>query len=276
MRTTIITRENQLDYLPLLTEEEIFGLDTGRLTLVGAFNEETGEAMGVISVWVLPEYIRINRFCTHSGTEDSSVRKALLSVITQIPGDIRLPIFYFTADPEEDVDFLLSNGFTEENSRYFYIEARLKDMMYIPETGEEDAYEVRTLEYISEEELDRFILRSPHDEFIQFPELPVIPVETDRFSDGSLFCFKDGKLEAAIMFKDYDGAITVTWVGGEEPEDIYYLFSVFKKRLLQEQEFGPDSRILFLYHEDGSRAGTVGKMLRDSKKVPIRILKLKR
>ncbi|MBQ1527488.1 MAG: hypothetical protein IIZ75_10155 [Lachnospiraceae bacterium] len=273
MRTTMITQENLGDYLPLLTEEEIFGLDADRFTLIGAFDEEKNEALGVISAEILPGYIRINRLCTAMGADDEKVREALLSIIKQSPEDISLPVCFFSAGQEEDTEFFLSHGFTEKKSKYYYIEGRLKDMTDFPGAGGEDAPEIRVLENVSEEELDQFIFQAPHDEIIQFPELPVLSVERDRFSDGSMVCFKNGKPDAAVLFQDYDGLITIVWMYGEEPRDIYYLFYVLKKMLSQEFESG--LRIRFLLYENGPGAGAVEKIFSDSKRIPIRILVFK-
>ena len=273
MQTTMLTQENLKDFLPLLTEEEIFGLDTERFTIIGAFDEEKNRAMGVISAEILPGYIRINRLSTASGADDEKVMEALLSIITQTPEDIRLPICFMSSGQDEDAGFFLSRGFTEKKSKYYYIESRLKDMADFPGAGGEDADEIRILENVSQKELDELVLRAPHDEILQFPELPVLSVERDRFSDGSMVCFENGKPDAAVLFQDYDGLITIVWMYGEKPRDIYYLFYVLKKMLSQEFESG--LRIRFLLYENGPGAGAVEKIFSDSKRIPIRILVFK-
>ena len=61
MNVEMINDDIVEEYLDLLTSEEVFGCSNGRISCFGAYDEDTGEPMGVLTAEIFPEYIRIKR-----------------------------------------------------------------------------------------------------------------------------------------------------------------------------------------------------------------------
>ena len=73
---------------------------------------------------------------------------------------------------------------------------------------------------------DENCFNDPHDDLIQFPEGLV---DSNRFSDGSLVCIKDGKIEAVMLTEEQDERIDVTYIHSTDGRYILDLFSVLKR-----------------------------------------------
>ena len=128
MITEIITDETVGKYLGFLKNEEIFGIGNGRFTCIGVCDDNTEDPMGILTAEVHMEHIRIRRLFVRPGCPRRKTAKMLISVITDLPDEMKMPVFFFGTEEETDPDFLAGCGFMElPFSRYSYFEGYLED-----------------------------------------------------------------------------------------------------------------------------------------------------
>ena len=130
-----------------------------------------------------------------------------------------------------DVSYIQSKGFKKTDDDYCYIEGRLGD-------------------------LKDFSLPSK---------------DSNRFSDGSLVCIKDGKIEAVMLTEEQDERIDVTYIHSTDGRYILDLFSVLKRMYME--EYTPQTTIRFLICNNKGREG-IEKILAGSKMRPLSVYRL--
>ncbi|MBP5309916.1 MAG: GNAT family N-acetyltransferase [Lachnospiraceae bacterium] len=265
--TERINSENITRYMHLLSNAEIFGISDERLCAFGASDERTDNTLGVLVTEIFPQYIRIEKLYTVSEYRNNGVAEKLLSIIIEPIVTKKMPIFIYTTD-SIDVSYIQSKGFKKTDDDYCYIEGRLGNLKDISLPSKKDSIVFDTIDKVSVKDLDRFVFRNPHDNLIQFPEGLV---DINRFSDGSLVCKKDGKIEAVILTEEQDDRIDVTYIYSTDAKYILNLLSILKK--LYMEEYTPQTMIRFLICNNKVREG-IEKILAESKERPLNVYRL--
>ncbi len=265
--TESINSENITRYMELLSNAEIFGISEERLCAFGAFDEKTDNILGVLVTEIFPEYIRIEKLYTVPEYRNKGVAKKLLCIIIEPIVTKKIPIFIYTTD-SIDVSYIQSKGFKKTDDDYCYIEGRLGDLKDFSLPSKEKSIVFDTIDRVSVKDLDRFVFKNPHDDLIQFPEGLV---DSNRFSDGSLVCIKDGKIEAVMLTEEQDERIDVTYIHSTDGRYILDLFSVLKRMYME--EYTPQTTIRFLICNNKGREG-MEKILAGSKMRPLSVYRL--
>ena len=246
MRISIISDDNIREYMRLLTNDEIYGITDGRYTSF-AIHENDMETAGIMTVQILPEYIRLERIFILPEYRRRGLASALLEVIKERPEDMRLPIRAFIEDEADVRGLLEASGFIRQESSYSIIEGRLGDWIdlgprmkkIIPDDVKKKIM-IRRLNQISERQLRDFVLRSPHDEILQFPDSMTDP---GRFSDISMICTVDNIVKAASLIEEKEDHVQFTWCYGKDKYAVFASMFMVKKELESEEEYGPSLRI---------------------------------
>ena len=237
MITEIITEETVKKYMPLLKNEEIFGIENERFTCFGACDEETGDPIGILTAEVYMEHIRIRRIFT--SPKDKKTEKALISLVTDLPEDMKLPVYCFGTDEEIDEALLLESGFTEVPSDYSYIEGTpedIKDLGTPPKVCE-----VRTLDRAPLTGVQNFITETQPDGILGVPDSYL---DLNRFSDASLVAVNQHRIVGLLMVEETDDMIEVPYICATGNKVTIFLFYVFKKLL--EAEYDAEARLRFV------------------------------
>ncbi len=258
MKTEVITRENLSRYISMLSNDEIFDNESERLSCFGGYDEKSGEGMGVIAVKILPDYIRIEKVFTVEKFRKTGVATELLSIVSDLPEEVKMPFFIITDQTDIDFAFLKGRGFSETESAYKFIYAKLSDMreITVPDSIK-DGLRIVTLSHVPENELLNYVSHAEADNFLQFPE---IPIDLSRFSEGSLICLKDNSICAMMLIEESDEAIQITFMHCLDPKALYGIFALIKPALLL--EYSGESTVRFLVCNKNSE--DVGKGLFDS------------
>ncbi len=260
-----LTRDNLDDYLHLLTPDEIFGTIMERYISFGAYDENTQETLGTITVEILPEYIGIRRIFTDPYHRNKGVATGLLEFIKDVPDNLALPLCAIT---DEDVDFLLKRGFKSEKSSYTFAEGNLGNFDRPPvDEKVRKSHMVKNLDNVDTEMLEDFVEGAPHDEFIQFPDMCV---DNRRFSDGSLVSMSDGEVTGAVLMEEPGDDIRITWAYAKSEDILMLLLSVLKTELDMEYENRKQLRFLLC---DRRITNTVGKIFHKSEIRPVVVMK---
>lgn len=250
MKVEIITDEIMTRYMDFLTNSEIFGIESGRYTCFGAYEEtETGkECTGILSAEILPSYIHIERICVHPNYKWEDAVSTLMSVVSDLPDELKLPIITYGTAEELDADLLHAVGFRENQSVYSYLEGTLNDYQELPSPPKKGEYQVYPMDQISINRLSNIALQMRKDDYLQMPESNI---DTNRFSAGSPVCMRDDVIEAAVLYEEKDQIITVPFIFGKNPKATLYCFSVFRNILME--EYAPGARIRFLIIEGAGK-----------------------
>ena len=211
------------DYMPYMTNEEIYGCDTGKYVGLGAYDEKNKKVLGLCIVEVLPEFILIHNLMTVSGQDASVVEKSLLDFIKEDP---MLPVHIFVPkDDKDECKKMKGYGFTEEESDCYYMEGRLSDMKDIPAPDPKTLnMKVTYISQHSEEELLPFIMNSPHDRFLQ---IPWDGIDNDRFGEG-IVCSTRNKISAVLLCEDSKEKVEIPWFHGISEQTCDACFYVLK------------------------------------------------
>ncbi|MCR4891407.1 MAG: hypothetical protein K5989_04380 [Lachnospiraceae bacterium] len=269
MQTTRITDENLGDFIPLLRNDEIFGINEDRYIGFGAYDEDENRPMAILVVDIFPEYVRIINLYTDPVYRKQGAASALLSIITDNPEGENLPIYIISSNTEINVDFLSSRNFKEVESKYYYLSGNLGDMSKIPLKKDlKEGLVIKPINQVSNRELQKFLSHSPHDDFLEFPE---IIVDKRRFSDGSIVCFREGKISALILMREFDDFIQISWIYGTDYKSLYVIFSMVKSILLT--DYSEKANIRFLLSNEKGRE-TIQSILKNHEELPIHIFKL--
>ena len=244
MKISIVTQENILEYWSMPSSDEVFGINDNRLNCFVIFDED-GKPAGKMTARILPEYIRLESLFIFPEFRHRGFATAFLDLLKKRPKDAFLPIHAFLED-EEDIRALLEKtGFTEEKSNYNIITLSLKDFPdpnnLIQRKFPKEAlgqFNMLRMDHVPEQKLREFILNSPHDEMLLFPDKTL---ELDRFSDGSIICEKGDKIEAVSLIEETDEYSQFTWTYGKDSLAILMCMTAARKDL--EAEYGPDYQI---------------------------------
>lgn len=245
MGVTIISEENISEYMQILTSDEIFGINEDRLTSFVISDDEKDEIAGVMTVQIFPEYIRLERIFILPEFRHRGYASRLLEIIKDRPGDARLPIRAFPEDKGDVSGLLESSGFTEKENRYCVLSAYLKDWIDIgqkilrkmPEDIKKKIM-IYNLDQVPEQLIREFVLRSPHDEILQFPDRMT---DVERFSDVSMISMMDNTIKAASLVEETEDYTQFTWCYGEDRYAM--LANMFMVRKEMGSEYSPDYRI---------------------------------
>ena len=245
MNIKIISEENIHDFFQILTSDEIFGINDGRFTSFVILSEENKEPAGVMTVQIYPEYIKLERIFVLPEFRRSGYGASLLEIIKNRPGDALLPIFAFLEDQEDVRGLLEAEGFSMQESSYSVLSASLKDFTdlgtrlkkLIPDDIRKEIMIYR-MDQISDELLRDFVLRSPHDEVLQFPDRMI---DLDRFSDLSMVSMTDNTIKAALLIEETEDYSQFTWCHGTDRYSIFATIFMVKREL--ESEYGPEYKI---------------------------------
>ena len=265
--TESINSGNITRYMHLFSNVEIFGINDDRFSAFGAFDEITDKPTGVLVTEIFPEYIRIEKLYTVPEYRNNGVAEKLLNIIRKTVKTSKMPILIYTTE-SFDVSYIQSKGFKKTDDNYCYIEGRLEDLKDIKLPSKKKSIVFDTIDRVSTKDLDRFVFRNPYDKLIQFPEGLI---DTNRFSDGSLVCKKDGKIEAVMLIEEQDDRIDVTYIYGTDSRYILNLFSILKRMLME--EYTPQTLIRFLICNNIGREG-IEKILAESKERPLNVYRL--
>ncbi len=250
MRIEIVEGERTADYLKLLSNDELFAIQSGRYTCFGAFDESSSEPMAVLIARINPEFIHIVKIFTLTAYRRKGVASDLLKTATDLPARDILPFYVFVNDDDADPLFLKNRGFEEADLNYSSLICRFRDFndIKLPEKTS-PGIRVVPADSVPLAQLWDFILSSSPDRFLRFPEPEP---DFERFSEASLVCLKNDRISAAIILEEPDDHIKVTWMHGSDPKSLYYLLAAVKK--LTDHEFEPDETIHFLTCNDTEKA----------------------
>ncbi len=260
-----ITRENLPAYVHLLTGDELIGMENGRISCFGAIDERTWQAMGMISLQILPRHIEIKRLFTIPLYRRRGVATALLEQATDLPENEKRPFYVITEADGADTGFLISRGFTQARSKYAFLTGSLKNLQ-----GEEGFDgKVLPIGKTSYRSLTDYVTENKPDTFLQLPE--IIP-DMNRFSEDSLCCVQDGRLCGTLLLEELSAGLQIALLRAEEC-CTGALFAELKRQM--EPECGSDAVLRFLICGEGDRM-LAQKSLSDSREQPIHIFKFKR
>ncbi len=264
MRIEIVEGERTAEYLKLLSNDELFGIQSGRYTCFGAFDEQTMEPMAVLIARILPAFIQLKKLFTLPAYRKKGAASELLKTAADLPARDILPFTVFVNDNKADTLFLKNRGFEEAKLSYHSVICRFRDFhdIRLPEKIT-PGIRVVPADSVPLSELWDFILSSSPDRLLRFPE-PAPDFE--RFSEASLVCLKNDRIKAAILIEEPDDYIQVTWVYGKDPRSLYFLLAAVKK--LADHEFEPDEAIRFLICSETEKA-LIRRLFRHFEEQPI-------
>ena len=239
MITEIITEESIGTYIKVLKNEEIFGILDGRITGIGARNEETGLPQGVLTAEIHMEYILVRRIYIRPEYSGGETADGLIRIITDLPDDLKAPILLYGTEDTIDKGLLSRYGFTEMQSRYSLIQGELENYKEIRTPMK--TYETATLDKAPIDQVQAFILGSDYDRFIQIPDGYL---DAARFSDGSLVCLDHGRVAGVILMEEPDDGIRITYMHAKNNMVLLHAMYVLKRVLMS--EYPPKARLQFL------------------------------
>lgn len=254
LKITIITPENVQDYMNILTSYEFFGINDGSLSCFTVSDGEGSEPSGIMSVQIFPEFIKLERIDIFPEYKDKGYAEALLDFIKQRPEDAFLPIRAFFEDTEDTGyvrSLLESNGFIKKDTGFSVISGYLKD--FINDDLKEKVkipndvlkkYKLTRLDDMPEKILRSYILKSPHDELLQFPDKTM---DLGRFSDGSPFCMHDDKIKSAVLIEETEDYSQFTWTCGDDRIAVLICLEVARIDFMN--EYGPMYTVRCLCHD---------------------------
>ena len=268
MKMEMITQENISKYLKLLSNDEVFGLEDGRFSAFGATEDDTDTACGVLVAHILPEFIRIVKLFTLPEYRRRGIATTLLEKATDLPEELAMP-FYVISAGEQDFAFLEKNGFQATDDRYFFLSGWLEDLEDLPKPSKPIlGQKILPADHIPYESLSDYVLKSSHDEILQFPEKEL---DMARFSDGSLVCTQNNDISAVVLMEEMDEYIQISWIHCKDSRSLYSIFSVMKKAL--KTEYDPEAELRFLLcNEKGEDA--IDKLFRYRDRIPVKVYKL--
>lgn len=267
MKTEMITGKSIGKYLHILTNEEIFGFNEDRFTLIGAFDENQDQPVGMAAARVMPQYIWLERIFIDPDYRLQGVSKELLRIMTDLPKESRIPFCVYGEESEINENYLMKIGFKDVRNSYSYIEGTLGHLIDIKLPSKRSNIKIQTVDRIAPERLEKFIFASRKDEFLQFPEGYL---DMDRFSDASLVCVKDDKIDAVVMMEELTDCIQVTYVYGKSNHALLFGTAAIKKLMLD--EFEPSMKLRFLIC-DGLGREAVKCIFSECEEVPIKMFK---
>ena len=265
MKIEQITRKNIDDYLDLMSPDDIFGTNQERYISFGAYEEDTEVVMGTITLEILADYISIKSIYTDPEYRNRGVASAMLDFVKNTPGVEPFPICAYT---DEECEFLQHRGFSREESRYTIAEGKLGNLERPRLEGSvRRGNIVKYLDEVDQEVIENFVESSPHDETLQFPDMSV---DTRRFSEGSLVCFSDGKVNGALLMEEPEDYVQVTWAYSPSEEVLLLMLSIMKTELDFEYESRKNIRFLQC---DGRTVATVERVLPESEIRPLNVFR---
>ena len=242
MNTEIITEESIGKYLKLLRNEEIFGILDGRISGIGACDDETDLPQGILTAEIHMDYIRIRRIHVLPEYREGDTAHILLHVVMDLPEDLKMPFMCYGTEDEIDTELLSEYGFKEISTDYSWIEGLLANYKEIKAPPK--AYEVGTLDKAPMDRVQRFVLESNYDKLLQIPDGYL---EGDRFSDASLVCMDRNTIVSVILMEETDDTIRIPYM--HTKNNLALLYALFVLRKLLNSEYESKARLQFLMHK---------------------------
>ncbi|MCR5726443.1 MAG: GNAT family N-acetyltransferase [Lachnospiraceae bacterium] len=245
MKINIITEENIQKYWSILSSDDIFGINDDRLTCF-IVSDENDTPAGKMVVQIFPQFIRLENLFILPEFRRRGFATVLLDFVKERPKEARLPICIFLEDDNKDICSLLEkSGFKEGKCNYNIITGSFRDFINpfslnkkkIPEEAL-DKFKLSRLDQVPEAVIQKFILNSPHDEILQFPDKML---DLERFSDGSIICQNGNSIEAVLLTEETEEYTQFTWTYGKDSLAMFSCLVTAWKDL--ESEYGPDYRI---------------------------------
>ena len=248
VQTEIITGDELKRYLGLVETTEILGMEEGRFTLFGCFDDETGEAVGILAAEVLGLVINIKRIFVLPKYRRKGVAKQLLSAVADLPEELRMPIIAYGVREELNIRFLSAMGFKETTDDFSCFEGKLGDFKKFPLPGEDGGYSVIPVEMATEDMINDFAMKTGMEKGVYITDLLL---REDPFCDGSILCLKDGAVAALMILDESDRKIEIPFAQGDDPKAVFYCFSALHEEL--SGEYGPDAKLRFILYKGKGR-----------------------
>ena len=266
MQTEAITNENLKKYQPLLSNDEILGIEDGLFSCFGAYDENSGKSCSVLITRSLPEYIRLERLYTLPEYRGQGAGSALLSLVTGLPENASHPFYAIATGKDADVGFLQKKGFEENPKHYHYLCGTLEDLESIPQPQKSSrAFRVLPLKKVPEKVLKDYIQNISLEDRPLFPEMMM---NGDRSSENGLICMQDQEICAVLLMEELNEYIKISRIHCNDDTALYHTFSVMKKTL--KSEYDPETEIRFLLC-GVQEENTVEKIFRYRQRIPLRI-----
>ena len=235
----LITPENIVEFIQLLTPEDIFGINDGILTSFAACIGEEEIPASIVSAHIYPEHITVKRLFTLPEYRRRHLATDLMDVIKSRPEEAKLPIYVFHTGNEELDAFLKDASFHEEDSKFCFVSGTFGDLVDLPAPAEvSNDIKIKSIMAVPREAVADFIYRSPYDELIQFPDRAT---ELPLFSDASILSIQGKEVKAALLIEESDEDIQITWAYGPDSKQLYNCFYYMKKVL--SSDFGTETVI---------------------------------
>ena len=265
MMTEIITEESIGKYIKILKNEEIFGILDGRITGLGACDDESGQPEGVLVAEIHMEYILLRRIYVLPDCQDEDLISRLMDIVTDLPEDLKAPIYYYGTDEETDATVLAQYGFKEIPNGYSCIEGFLEDYKEIKAPPK--LFEVGTLDQVPKDSVQNFVLSSTHDRFMQIPDGYL---DISRFSDASLVCYKRNIVVGVILMEETDDMIRIPYMYTKDNMALLYSLYVLRKVLFA--DYAPKAKLCFVMR-DGIGREAIHALIRPSEEKKIRVFR---
>ncbi len=265
MKIEVITNKNIANYLSIMSSIEVIGIEEERYSGFGAFDEETGDPIGKLFVLILPEYIRIVNLFVVPERRNKGVGTKLLDFFRDVPAPLKMPIFYFSHDNNEDVKFLLDRGFKIEMSKYEYVSGRLCDLAESMSVQNKDKEAVYSLARVPYDKLNDFMIERRQDEFLQFPD---VFLDTRWYFECSPVYFRDHEIVGAALIKEMDDGIEIVFFSERDEDVIGSCLAMIKKSLIV--DYDPSEVIRVLIYDKELR-DIVVKFFSDFEENPIQV-----
>ncbi len=236
MRGSVITNEELPGYMPYMTNEEIYSCFSGRISMIGIWEDGRDCPNGFCLVEILPEYMMLHHFEVLDKEQALTVALELLKVCRDVPSQQALPVY---AMDRLMVTHGQELGFEPCEDKYFYEIARLHDMNEIS-VKKVPGLSLHLAEDLPEDELLDAIFRNGADPFFQFPY-----AEFDKLQLGnSVFATKDGVIKAYVLLEKNDRFLRILDVYGADRESLDTCFYALYRML--PTDFSGNTRLVFL------------------------------
>ena len=265
MQTEMISSDEVTRYLGLISNAEILGMESGRYTCFGAFDDEKNKGAGVLVAEVLMDSIRIERIYVSPEYRRKGIAKELFHIVTDLPENMKQPIIAYGVENEINREFLEAMGFHEIENGYSCLEGKLGDYQKLPLPLEGSEYSLVPAEGIAANALNNFVAEMQKEKHMQ---MPALFMEYDTFPDGSVVCIKNKEIAAVLLLEEADSNVIIPFVFGKDNKAILFCFSALREELIE--EYGSDARLRFLLNKGKGREA-IEKIVKDMEEKKILI-----
>ena len=263
LKTELINEDNLSLYMPYMLNDEIFGCIGDRYTVIGIRDDEQECPVGLCTIEILPEYIRLQRIFINENSEKNQILSLMLETLRSMIAESGLPVYTFAA---KSGSYMKKMGFEEEECAYTYKMAALSDLKDIPLQKKNDM-NILLAENVPKEEFMPYIYHMGADRFIQFP---YADFDVDIFT-SSLVCKTQNEVTAFILVDETDKYIGIPKIFFKNIESLDACFFVLKKML--REDYPPDSQLVFI-NSPRDRKDIPDRYFKNITELPMKVLKL--